>query len=162
MPLSGEQMAVLIARHAVPLQLWVGRRSLAADDVVQEAFCRLAVSEPPPDEPVAWLYRVVRNLAETERLAGERRRRREQSVAITEAIRHDPSEPLIAEEVAKAVLALDDELREVVTAKIWGELTFDQIGVLCNVSTATASRRYRDALVQLKKIMGVPCPTNRP
>jgi DNA-directed RNA polymerase specialized sigma24 family protein len=66
---------------------------------------------------------------------------------------------LVAEEVVDAVLRLDDPHREVLTARIWGQLTFDQIGVLCGVSTATASRHYREALDQLRKLMGVPCST---
>jgi RNA polymerase sigma-70 factor (ECF subfamily) len=159
---SAEQLAALVDRHAVPLQLWVGRRCLAADDVVQEAFCRLAVADPPPEQPVAWLYRVARNLAENQRVSSRRRRNREKQAAVPEASQNDPTEPLVVDEVLDAVLQLDDSFREVVTARIWGQLTFEEIGGLCEISTATASRRYRDALVQLRKLLNVSCPTSPP
>lgn len=162
MPLSAEEIAALVERHAVPLQIWVGRRCLGAEDVVQEAFCRLAVLEPPPEQRVAWLYRVVRNLAENQRVSSRRRRSREKQVAATEAFHDDPAEQLLADEVPNAVLQLDDPFREVVTARIWGQLTFEEIGGLCGISTATASRRYRDALDQLRKLMGVSWPTAAP
>jgi RNA polymerase sigma factor (sigma-70 family) len=162
MPLTAEQIAALVERHAVPLQIWVGRRCLGAEDVVQEAFCRLAVLDPAPEQTVAWLYRVVRNLAENQRVSSRRRRSREQQVATTEAFIDDPADQLLADEVLTAVLQLDDPLREVVTARIWGQLTFEEIGALCRISTATASRRYRDALEQLRKLMGVSWPTTTP
>ena len=129
---------------------------------MQEAFCRLAVLDPPPDRPAAWLYRVVRNLAENHRLSSRRRRSREKQVATAESFNADPSEGLDVDEAVNAVLQLDDPLREVVTARIWGQLTFDEIGVLCQISTATASRRYRNALEELRKLMGVSCPKSTP
>jgi RNA polymerase sigma-70 factor (ECF subfamily) len=159
MPLSAEQIAALLERHAVALTIWAGRRCLMAEDAVQEAFCRLAILDPPPVQAVAWLYRVVRNLAENQRVSGRRRQSREKQAATAEVIHHDPSDRMVVDEVLNAVLQLDDPLREVVTARIWGQLTFDEIGVLCNVSAATACRRYRDALDQLRKRMSVSCPT---
>jgi len=160
MPFTADQIAALIQRHAVALQLWAGRKCVMAEDLVQEAFCRLAIQDPPPDRPVAWLYRVVRNLAETQRLSSKRRRSREQQVSAAESVDVDPSELLIVDEAVQAVSQLDDPLREVVTARIWGRLTFAEIGVLCNISTPTASRRYREALEQLRKLLSVPCPTS--
>jgi RNA polymerase sigma-70 factor, ECF subfamily len=158
MPLSAEQIAALIERHAVPLQIWIGRRGPGADDVVQEIFCRLAILERPPERIVAWLYRAARNLAENQRVAACRRHAREKRAATAEAVQDDPLERLMADEVLTSVLRLDDSLREVVTARIWGQLTFEEIATLCGISTATASRRYRDALDQLHKLLSVPWP----
>jgi len=162
MPLSAELIAALIERHAVPLQIWIGRRCPGPEDVVQEAFCRLAVLEPPPARVVAWLYRAARNLAENQRVAGQRRRAREKRAAAAEAVRDDPLERLIADEVLTSVLRLDDSLREVVTARIWGQLTFEEIGAVCGISTASASRRYRDALEQLHRLLSTPCSISTP
>lgn len=157
MPLPAEQIARLVDRHAVPLRLWVGRQCAAPEDTVQEAFCRLAVVDPPPDHPVAWLYRVAHNLAQTQRLSDRRRRAREQQAAACEPYDADPAARLCEDEAVRAVWQLDDALREVVVARIWGQLTLEEIGVLCGTSTATASRRYRDALEQIRRRLGVPC-----
>ncbi|HXY36373.1 MAG TPA: sigma-70 family RNA polymerase sigma factor [Planctomycetaceae bacterium] len=162
MPLSAEQIVALIERHAVPLSIWLGRRCQGAEDVVQEAFCRLAVLDPPPERAAAWLYRTARNLAENHRVALRRRRKREERAAVAEAVHEDPLERLLADEVLASLVRLDDSLREVVTARIWGQLTFEEIAALCGISTATASRRYRDALEQLHQQLSVPCPIPTP
>lgn len=160
MPIDEEQLAALIEQQTVPLRLWAGRRAAEGDDLVQEAFCRLVLEEPVPHHPVAWLYRVVRNLAESERISRARRKKREQAVAAREAFHADPSQGLQHQEAMAGVWNLPDEMREVVTARIWGGLTFEEIGTICDISTATAARRYREALSELRNQLEKPCPTN--
>ena len=63
MLLDAAQLAKLIESQAACLQLWLRSRCASGEDVVQEAFCRLAVQDPPPHNAVSWLYRVCRNLA---------------------------------------------------------------------------------------------------
>ncbi len=50
-----------------------------------------------------------------------------------------------------AVSELGDKLREVVTLKIWGGLTFAQIAESMAISPNTAASRYRYALEQLDR-----------
>jgi RNA polymerase sigma factor (sigma-70 family) len=157
MPLHAEQLAELIECHAGSLRLWIRSRCAACEDVVQEAFCRLSVADPPPDNPVAWLYRVCRNLAERQRVADHRRRRREEVHAQGEAVRNHSADPLEVAETLAAVERLDDELREVLVARIWGQLSLEEIGRLCGVSTTTAHRRYQAALNALKSKLVSPC-----
>jgi RNA polymerase sigma-70 factor (ECF subfamily) len=141
MPIGPHELAGLIQAQAVPLKLWVRSCCAESDDVVQEAFCRLAVQEPAPLEPVAWLYRVSRNLAEKHRLAAQRRRARECARASAEA-RTATVDPLEVAEAMAAVEQLAPDLREVLVARIWGQLSLEETGRLCGVSTATAQRRY--------------------
>jgi DNA-directed RNA polymerase specialized sigma24 family protein len=42
-------------------------------------------------------------------------------------------------------------------ARIWGGLTFDEIGTLCAISAATACRRYHAALAAVKTRLDTPC-----
>lgn len=156
MPLPTAQLAELIECHAASLRLWIRSRCAACEDVVQEAFCRLSVADPPPDNPVAWLYRVCRNLAEKQRVSDQRRRRREEDRAQPEAARTHAVDPLEVAETLAAVERLDDELREVLVARIWGQLSLEEIGRLCGVSTATAHRRYQAALHALKSQLVSP------
>ncbi|MEJ6570021.1 MAG: sigma factor-like helix-turn-helix DNA-binding protein, partial [Akkermansiaceae bacterium] len=44
-----------------------------------------------------------------------------------------------------------EKLREVLTLKIWGGLTFAEIGKVLSLSNNTAASRYRYALEQLQK-----------
>jgi RNA polymerase sigma factor (sigma-70 family) len=157
MPLHAAQLAELIESQAGSLRLWIRSRTAACEDVVQEAFCRLAVEEPPPDNPVAWLYRVCRNLAEKQRLADHRRRQREKARAQPETSGNERADSLELAETLAAVAGLEDELREVLVARIWGQLSLEEIGRLCGISTTTAHRRYQASLKALKSKLVSPC-----
>jgi RNA polymerase sigma factor (sigma-70 family) len=156
MPLDAVQLAELIEAQAASLRLWVRSRCRSPEDVVQEAFCRLACQNPPPESPVAWLYAVARNLADKQRRGDQRRRRREESRAAAESIAGVQSDAMELAEVNAAVEDLPDELREVLVARIWGALSLDEVARLCGVSPATAWRRYQAALTALRTRLD-PC-----
>lgn len=157
MPLDAEELGTLIANHAASLRLWIRSRCAASEDVVQEAFCRLATQEPPPDNPVTWLYRVSRNLAEKQRLADHRRKRREQDRAQSIGTASNPTDGLELQEALAAVEQLSDDLREVLVARVWGQLSLEEVGQLCGISTATAFRRYEAALKELRVKLELNC-----
>ena len=146
MPLPGDEIAALIDAHAAALRLWLAGRCASADDAVQEAFCRLAMQDPPPDRPAAWLYRVAGNLAGKQRVGDQRRQRREAERAVPEAFHSDPSARLEQGEALAAVMRLEYPLREVLVARLWGQMTLAEIGEVCGISPATAMRRYEAAL----------------
>jgi RNA polymerase sigma-70 factor (ECF subfamily) len=52
-----------------------------------------------------------------------------------------------------AVRQLPPEQREVVTLKVWGELTFAEIATALGISQNTAASRYRYALCTLRKLL---------
>lgn len=54
------------------------------------------------------------------------------------------------EAIEEALCELSDEQREVVVMRIWGELTFPQIGEVLSVSSSTADTRYRTGLKRLR------------
>jgi RNA polymerase sigma-70 factor (ECF subfamily) len=155
-PLGADQIAALIDRHGAELRYWILRRCPAPEDVVQEAFCRLAALKTPPDNPAAWLYAVTRNLADKVRRSDERRRKRERVVSTGEAYETDLATQVDSGGLGPAVARLSDDLREVVVARIWGDLTFEEIGRLCGISAATAWRRYEEALTELRKALTNP------
>lgn len=158
MPIDVLLLSKLIERHGASLQLWVRSCCDSPEDAVQEAFTRLATQDPVPDNPVAWLFRVSRNVAIKRRLSDRRRRDRELAIAQSEVVAARP-DPLEVADLQAAVAALADELREVLVARIWGQLTLEEIGQMCGVSTATAFRRYREALDALRVKIEPPCET---
>jgi RNA polymerase sigma-70 factor (ECF subfamily) len=117
---------------------------------VQEAFCRLAAAEPAPENPVAWLYRVCRNVAEKQRRTDQRRVQRERAWSELHNVGTSDVDPLEIAETLAAVESLDDELREALVARVWGQLSLEEVAQLCGVSTATAFRRYHAALQALR------------
>jgi len=152
MSIDALRLAQLIERHGASLRSCGD----SAEDAVQEAFTRLATQNPVPDNPVAWLYQVSRNIAIKRRLSDCRRRDRELASAQTE-VTASPTDPLEIADLQSAVANLADDLREVVVARIWGQLTLEEIGQMCGISTATAFRRYREALEALRTKIEPPC-----
>jgi RNA polymerase sigma-70 factor (ECF subfamily) len=136
------------------------RNDADAADVVQEAFLRVwrkhandGVTEP--DLP-ALCYAAVRYTVLDRQRQAARRHRRE--IAAGESLYDQP--PLFessleqAEEHARleaAIHRLPVEQREVLTLKIWGELTFQQIATVTDESPNTIASRYRLALAALRQ-----------
>lgn len=56
-----------------------------------------------------------------------------------------------AKAIEEAMKKLPDYYREVLTLKIWGELTFEQIAETLDIPMNTAASRYRYALQQLRR-----------
>jgi imidazolonepropionase len=72
-----EFLGRLVESHAAALVLYARQWCSAPEDVVQEAFVKLAGQRPEPDCLTAWLYRVVRNRAVSAARTGRRRQHHE-------------------------------------------------------------------------------------
>lgn len=155
--LSYEQMAEIVDAHADALLLFARQWSAAsAADVVQEAFLQLVrrvQANDPPENVVAWLYRVVRNELITQYYASQRARAREERVASERPEWFEPAldTRLDAMRAAELLQTLSVELRETVVARIWGGLSFDEIADLTQTSRSTAHRRYLSAIETLRQ-----------
>jgi RNA polymerase sigma-70 factor (ECF subfamily) len=157
-----EALARLVDDCSAALVLYARQWCAAPEDVVQEAFVRLAAQDRPPDQPVAWLYRVVRNRALSAARSDRRRRRHESAAAARRAGWFLASAAhLDADAASQALQRLPGDQRETVVAHVWGGLTFEQIGELTGVSASTAHRRYVLALEGLRERLDVPCPNPR-
>jgi RNA polymerase sigma factor (sigma-70 family) len=141
---------------------WVPRA--AAEDVVQEAFTRLLSHRPAPDEPLRWMYTVVRNLAIDQLRSNARRRHREQLVARrrSEWFTARPDSLIDAQSAENALVELSQEGREVIVLRIWGGLSFKQIAEIMQTSIPTTHHRYTAALKQMRAILEKPCKTQHP
>jgi RNA polymerase sigma factor (sigma-70 family) len=153
----------LLDTHGPPLVLYARQWCDAPEDVVQEAFLKLVALRQPPRSVVPFLYRVVRNAALDAGKAARRRQRRESVVA--RPIRWFVEPEVDGLDAAAAVAALQrlpDEEREVIVARLWGGLSFEQIAEVSGCSASTAFRRYSAGLDALRKELGVPCPNRSP
>jgi RNA polymerase sigma factor (sigma-70 family) len=158
-----ELLGRLVDEHAAALVLYARQWCAAPEDVVQEAFIKLAGQRVPPVEVVPWLYRVVRNAALSNARAARRRNRHEAAAASRTPRWFISSEEtgLDAETAAAALQALPVEQREVIVAHLWGGLTFEQIAAVAGCSSSTAHRRYAAGIDALRERLGVSCP-NKP
>jgi RNA polymerase sigma-70 factor (ECF subfamily) len=160
-PMEPTILGRLYRRHAPALLLYA-RQWGAAEDIVHNAFVRLAQQSPPPEQVLPWLYRVVRNEARTVHRTATRRRRREQRASLPEAWFAAADERLDASEATRRLAELPLELREVIVAHLWGGLTFREVAELVGDSLATVHRRYQTGLNQLRERLEgrwTPTPT---
>jgi RNA polymerase sigma-70 factor (ECF subfamily) len=162
--MTPERLGHLLDRHADALALYARSWCDTPEDVTQEAFVKLAGLRTEPDDPAAWLYRVVRNGAIS---AGRAARRRHHHEAEAAARTHHPpwfeadrgeAGAIAPESAAEALAGLPEPRREAIVAHLWGGLTFDQIAAVMGVSSSTAHRHYRAGLASLRERLGAPCP----
>ena len=151
-----------LREHSSRLYVYARQRSQSredAEDIIQDALIRLwgyqeERGNVPPDLPLA--YSVLRFVAMDHIKKQGRKKRKEDAVIFL----HDQEDYWLdtnAEDGEEAVLLrqavekLGGKLREVVTLKIWGGLTFAQIAEAMTISPNTAASRYRYALEQLER-----------
>lgn len=124
------------------------------EDSVQDAFLKLAIENPRPNDPVAWLFRVVRNQAISYRRSQKRRDAREARLAQQrEKWFNNPVEietQIDSRIAAEALQELVEEDREVIILHLWGGLTFRQAAEILDMSVTTVHRRYQAALESLR------------
>ncbi len=157
--MSPTDLTALIDAHAGALVLYARQWCGAPEDVVQDAFLKLVRQRRPPRDSVAWLYRVVRNGALDAAKMARRRHRRESAAA--RSVRwfvESEVDGLDAETAVAALERLAPEQREVIVARHWGGLSFEQIAEVVGCSASTAFRRYTAGIDDLRQELGVICP----
>lgn len=149
------QLRQLIDAHGAALVLYARQWCKAPEDALQESLIELLRQNPVPAHPLAWLFKTVRRRAMNQ-ARGERRRAEHQRGASegrqswfleNHETEHD------SRQLAGMLERLPSLEREIVVARIWGDLSFEQIAELVDVSSSAAHRRYRRALSLLGKMM---------
>jgi RNA polymerase sigma-70 factor (ECF subfamily) len=160
-PRDAERLTHLVTERAAALALYARQwlDATGAEDAVQEALAALVDLRRPPESPLAWMYRAVRNAAIDELRAATRRRRREQSVAVErrELFVDQPEALLDAEIVAACLQRLSLDQREIVVLRIWGELGFAEIAEVMRLAISTVHQRYHLALRRMRSMLEKPC-----
>lgn len=143
----------LFRQYAPALALYARQWCRYPEDAVQEAMFDLLRASVAPRDPVAWLFHAVRcramNIARS-----EMRRARHQRNAAREKeewFKSSPDAGIPAAEIQLLIGQLPQLEQEIVIARIWGELSFEQIAQLVDRSISAVHRRYLSALGQLGK-----------
>ncbi len=150
----------LIATQGPALVLYARQWSAAPEDVVQEAFLKLAQQRTPPRQAVAWLYRVVRNEA-INRLRSEKRRQKHETLASVRPSWFVPGDDAAdGPQVAAALQRLPDEEREIIVMHLWGALSFAEIAEVVGSTSSSVHRWYAAGIARLRERLDVPCPSD--
>ena len=164
-PLCTDELRELVDRHSAALELFARQWTEShAADVVQAAFVKLATHPPPREQIVCWLYRVVRNEAVSAARSAARRKRHENGRAELAKDWFVPNsdDRLDAVEAARALAELPQEYREVIVARLWGGLSFQDIAELLEISSSSAHRNYIAGLKALRERLGMTWIRNNP
>lgn len=126
-----------------------------AHDVLQEALAEAwRRTRGGLPEPALVFTTIRRRAIDAGRAAGSRARREAVHASLAEAwFQPDPSTGDTHRAVGEALGQLPDHLRECVTLKLWGDLTFPQIAEITGVPVATATSRYRYAIERLRETL---------
>ncbi|QDU58790.1 RNA polymerase sigma factor [Aeoliella mucimassa] len=148
-------VAQLLDRHGAALALYAAQWTDEPDDCLQEALIELAGLSELPQQPIAWLYCVVRRRAINTARGQQRRTLHEQHAwqqRLTGTLK--PGERA---ELLTAVAELPELLREVVLLKTWGNLTFDEMAEVLGKSSSSLHREYGRAIQVLRNEWDTPC-----
>lgn len=117
------------------------------EDAVQDAFIELAKQSTEPHEVLGWLVRVTRNRILDSIRAESRRQRREFAHGEQRWFTEPASTQEVDTEQLTGVLeALDELPRQIITMHVWGEMTFEAIAEVLQISSSSAHRHYHHAL----------------
>jgi RNA polymerase sigma-70 factor (ECF subfamily) len=149
----------VLETQASALELYARGWCATPEDVVQNAILQLARQRPLPERPIGWLYCAVRRGAISAGRSDNRRKRHE-SAAARPLDWFEPAvdDVLDARVAANALGELELDHREVLVARLWGGLSFAEIGELVDCSSSAAHRRYAAGLAALRERLGVACP----
>lgn len=151
-PVDAGLIAEMFDRHAAALALFARQWTTSADDCVQEALVELARQPVRPDNPPAWLYRVVRNRAMNAGRAARRRSAHEETAAAQRSSRlAGQSDPTASIDLNDTLSQLEPDAREIVVLRVWGGLAWQEIAELLGGSKSSAQRHYVLALQQLRQ-----------
>lgn len=151
-PISADELAQMIdARYDALILYARSRVPDAAEDMVQEALLRL-VDRARPENPVAWLFKTLRNEIYQRHRKTQRRQKYE-----TEAVRDRvdwflPKEnPVFAREAEEKLRELPEPQKEIVLLRIWSGLSFEEIAELTEIPKTNVYRMYTTALEELRR-----------
>lgn len=155
---DADLLARLLDQHGGALALYAAQWTDAADDCVQEALIELARQPEVPENAVGWLYRVVKHRALNALRGSDRRRQRETEAWRRRLYREGPPEDEKAD-LIDAVERLPDDQRELIVLRVWGGLSFAEIGEATELATSTAFKKYQEAIDSLRQQWTQSCPT---
>ena len=132
------------------------RSEADAEDVLQTALIKTWRTHrgSPNKQVVSLAYTNIRRCAIDLGRSNDRRRRREDEVVKDQGelvawfeIPEDDTSRMLQVAMSK----IPEKFREVITLKIWGDQTFDEIGKALEISPNTAASRYRYGMEALRR-----------
>jgi RNA polymerase sigma-70 factor (ECF subfamily) len=142
----------LVDSYGGVLVLYARQWCTSPDDALQEALIDLTQLTNAPRDPVAWLFKVVRNKSINQSRGQQRRDYYQRQAAQERDIWFDcdPVDTLQSGELEALLGELEPLAREIIVARIWGDLPFEKIAELVERPLSTVHRQYKQTLKLLE------------
>lgn len=134
-----------------------------AQDIMQEGFIRLSQNLRNIKKSSAyktWLYSTCYRLAIDHHRSAQHRENLEQNLRYLD--KEETTDPLVGileqenhRSMRQALMNLSDSHRDVVTMRIWGELSYKEIAEITGVSEGTLRSQYHWAIRKLRQVFSV-------
>jgi RNA polymerase sigma-70 factor (ECF subfamily) len=147
-----------LERHAPVFLLYARQQTRTeadAQDLVQEALIEASQRHAGELPPVALVFATIHRRAIDLARREDRREGRELAAlgpAPTAWFDTGVEDHELAQVIQGAMNRLPEIHREVITLKVWGGLTFAEIGQTLGIPANTAASRYRYGLAELRKL----------
>lgn len=153
--IDGQQLRQVYEEHGAALSLYARQWCVHPEDALQDALIDLANQPTVPRDPVAWLFKTVRCKAINQSRSEHRRSKYHQRAAEQREpwFVPDPNSNFDSSELELLLSELPALDREIVVARIWGDMSFEQIAELVERSMSFVYRRYQSVLIVLEKKM---------
>ncbi len=161
MPEGAEQTAwrTWVTENAPRFLLFARQKARSesdAQDLVQEALIEACRKQQDGEVPAPGLvYATIQRRAIDWARSADRRASREQAAAPPQVefwFDPSPADRELAQWAQNALQKLPETQREVLTLKLWADLTFAEIGETLGIPANTAASRYRYGLEELRKL----------
>jgi len=163
-PITPQHVDDILASHGAALVLYARQWCTDPDDALQEALIDLTQQTLAPSDPVAWLFTTTKRRAINQARGDSRRQRRHvQPARHCDAAAWFYSEQEKKEEIEKlqaCIQQLDPLAREILVARIWGNLSFQQIADITEISSSSVHRHYQSSLAELRRLLDNGTPRN--
>ncbi len=113
--------------------------------MLHEVFLKLVRDKISPDDPAPYLFRAVRNAC----LNFRRHDSRNVAITIRQLLETADESRDLVRSLQIAIQDVPGDQREIIIMHVWGEMTFDQIARVLDISPNTAASRYRYGLTRL-------------
>lgn len=156
-----DQWKSWLNEHSGRLMLFARQQTRSeadAEDVLQMALVKTwKTHRGAPDKQVVSLaYTNIKRCAIDLARSIDRRRKREDEASLDQGEMvswFQLPEDDTSRALQVAMSKIPEKFREVITLKIWGEQTFDQIGETLQISANTAASRYRYGMEALRRCL---------
>lgn len=123
-----------------------------AEDAVSEVFIRLARGNTRLKNPAAYLFRAARNASYD--ILRSRKRRDALNESLAFEIRPADENSVEMTAIIRSFSSLPSDQREILTLKVFEEMSFREISSVMKIPANTAASRYRYAVGKLKAALG--------